>query len=293
MSIPAGQLTLASNPSPTYQLHPVVVFSILDHYKRRHPNQQRVIGTLVGERVSADVVSIKASFPVPHQEDESNMAVDMDYHHSMLQLHKQAAPRDVVVGWYSTGDAPTYVSSLMHQVYRTQVPAPHQPLLLMVDVNVSHLAMPVKAFEESQIAVNGQPALALFTAVQLVMHAYDEERIGVLALIDGEPDDHKRLDAPATILTESEQLYRAVGRLMDAIQVCHAYVQAVREGKIEGDAELATAIHAALNVIPTVDPASFQTLFASHVQDLLMIVYLAGLTKTQLLMADQVNALLQ
>ena len=293
MSVPKGHLTLASSPSPSYHLHPVVVFSILDHYKRRHPNQSRVIGTLLGERLSSTSVSIKSAFPVPHQEDDNQVAVDMDYHHNMLALHKQASPRDVVVGWYSTGDALTYVSSLMHQVYRTQVAAPHQPLLLMVDVNVQHLNMSVKAYEETQIAVNNIPVLAQFSSVALHMSAYDEERVGVEALIEGIPDDHHRLDAPATILSETEALHRAVLRLLEAISICHGYVQAVREGKIEGDPELATAIHAALNLVPTVDAASFMTLFNGHVQDLLMILYLAGLTKTQLVVADKVNALLQ
>ena len=70
-------------------------------------------------------------------------------------------------------------------------------------------------------------------------------------------------------------------------------MSAVREGKIVGDPELAIAIHQALNVIPTVDSGSFQSLFNGHMQDLLMILYLAGLTKTQLVMADKVNTLLQ
>ena len=293
MSVPKGHLTLASSPSPSYHLHPVVVFSILDHYKRRHPNQSRVIGTLLGERLSASSVSIKSAFPVPHQEDDNTVAVDMDYHHNMLALHKQASPRDVVVGWYSTGDALTYVSSLMHQVYRTQVAPPAQPLLVLVDVNVQHLNMSVKAYEETQIHVNGAPVLAAFSAVSLSMSPYDEERVGVDALIQGIPDDHARLDAPATILSDTESMHRAVLRLLEAISVCHAYVHAVREGRIDGDPELATAIHAALNVVPTVDSASFMQLFNGHVQDLLMILYLAGLTKTQLVMADKVNALLQ
>lgn len=57
----------------SYKLHPVVVLSILDHYKRRPNNVTRVIGTLLGEK-KGDVIYIKNSFPVPHQEDQQQVA---------------------------------------------------------------------------------------------------------------------------------------------------------------------------------------------------------------------------
>lgn len=49
------------------QVHPMVLFSVLDHYLRRPENQKRVIGTLLGT-VTANVVEITNSFAVPHLE---------------------------------------------------------------------------------------------------------------------------------------------------------------------------------------------------------------------------------
>src|SRR3954463_13235465 len=81
--------------------------------------------------------------------------VEIEYHHSMLALYKQVSPRDVVVGWYSTagsnesaaagGEAAKqgtpeqlqYITSLMHEVYRAQIPAgSSEPLHLEVDVSM-------------------------------------------------------------------------------------------------------------------------------------------------------------
>lgn len=52
---------------PAPQVHPLVLFSVLDHYLRRPENQKRVIGTLLGT-VSANVVEVTNSFAVPHLE---------------------------------------------------------------------------------------------------------------------------------------------------------------------------------------------------------------------------------
>ncbi len=53
------------------KVHPVVIFSILDHFVRRNDeSQQRVIGSLLGTNIDG-VVEITNCFPVPHTEDES------------------------------------------------------------------------------------------------------------------------------------------------------------------------------------------------------------------------------
>lgn len=52
------------------RVHPVVVFSILDHYVRRNnENDNRVIGTLLGSNIDG-IIEIKNCFPVPHVEGE-------------------------------------------------------------------------------------------------------------------------------------------------------------------------------------------------------------------------------
>jgi hypothetical protein len=56
-----------SSPSLTCKIHPVVIFTILDHYVRRQESQERVIGTLLGVETDG-VIEIRNCFPVPHSE---------------------------------------------------------------------------------------------------------------------------------------------------------------------------------------------------------------------------------
>jgi hypothetical protein len=50
------------------KVHPVVIFSILDHYIRRNEGY-RVIGTLTGN-MNDGIIEIKNCYPVPHTEGE-------------------------------------------------------------------------------------------------------------------------------------------------------------------------------------------------------------------------------
>jgi len=75
------------------------LFSILDHYLRRADKQDRVIGTLLGVRNEGEI-EVRSSFAVLHSETEEQVAVDMDYHRSMYELHHRVNPKEVIVGWY-------------------------------------------------------------------------------------------------------------------------------------------------------------------------------------------------
>jgi hypothetical protein len=81
-------------------VHPVVLFSILDHHSRREEDQDRVIGTLLGYEENG-VVFIRNSFPVPHSEGE-DVAVKRDYHRNMFELHQKANFREEIVGWLAS-----------------------------------------------------------------------------------------------------------------------------------------------------------------------------------------------
>ena len=85
-------------------IHPVALFSILDHYLRRKDDQDRVIGTLLGVRSSgggneAETVEVRSSFAVLHSETSEQVAVDMEYHRTMYELHHKVNPKEVIVGW--------------------------------------------------------------------------------------------------------------------------------------------------------------------------------------------------
>ena len=84
----------------------MALFSILDHYLRRKDDQDRVIGTLLGVRSTGGVggpegetVEVRSSFAVLHSETSEQVAVDMEYHRTMYELHHKVNPKEVIVGW--------------------------------------------------------------------------------------------------------------------------------------------------------------------------------------------------
>jgi translation initiation factor 3 subunit F len=76
----------------------VALFSILDHYLRRKDEQERVIGTLLGTRTETEV-EVRNCFAVLHSETSERVAVDMEYHRTMFELHQKVNPKEVIVGW--------------------------------------------------------------------------------------------------------------------------------------------------------------------------------------------------
>ena len=135
-----------SRRTPTnVTIHPVALFSILDHYLRRTDAQDRVIGTLLGKRSETEV-EVRSSFAVLHSETSEQVAVDMEYHRTMFELHHKVNPKEVIVGWwvfffpsvvrilysdevfrYSTGSDLNTYSALIQNFY-SQETAPHQAI---------------------------------------------------------------------------------------------------------------------------------------------------------------------
>jgi translation initiation factor 3 subunit F len=46
-----------------------------------------------------------------------------------------------------------------------------------------------------------------------------------------------------------------------------------------------------VSVVPKIDSTAFEKMFNSHLQDLLMVVYLANMTRTQLSVAERLQLL--
>ena len=103
--------TLLRRTPTSITIHPVSLFSILDHYLRRTDAQDRVIGTLLGIHTDNEV-EVRSSFAVLHSETDEQVAVDTDYHQTMYELHHKVNPKEVIVGWLVY----YYVSTAFHEL---------------------------------------------------------------------------------------------------------------------------------------------------------------------------------
>lgn len=65
----------------------------------------------------------------------------------------------------------------------------------------------------------------------------------------------------------------------------------MQSGKAKGSPQLCKLLMDVLASIPRFDSASFEKAFADHLQDVLMVVHLSNLTRTQLAIAERLQFL--
>jgi hypothetical protein len=91
---------------------------------RRAETQTRVIGTLLGHVNPDGSVEVKNAYAVPHNEQNGQVFVDVEFHRAMADLAKKVNPAEVVVGWYSTGNGVVPTDALIHEFYNHECKNP-------------------------------------------------------------------------------------------------------------------------------------------------------------------------
>lgn len=57
-----------------------------------------MLGTLLGTRTETEV-EVHSAFAVLHSETSEQVAVDMENHRAMYELHHKVHPKEIIVGW--------------------------------------------------------------------------------------------------------------------------------------------------------------------------------------------------
>ncbi|KAJ1564054.1 hypothetical protein HK405_015961 [Cladochytrium tenue] len=126
----------------------------------------------------------------------------------------------------------------------------------------------------------------MFLQVPCEVKLADGER-GGLDIISSETPE----EGGAPLLTDMDSLERSVLAVQEMLDGVAAYVAAVQNGEIEPNNAIGRFLMDTVESIPRIDPAAFEKMFNSHLQDLLMVVYLANLTRTQLSIAQRLHSL--
>ncbi|KAH8552735.1 maintenance of mitochondrial structure and function-domain-containing protein [Umbelopsis sp. PMI_123] len=274
----------------TCVINPVVLFSILDHYLRRNEGQERVIGTLLGVRSDDGTeVEIRNCFNVPHQENDSEVAVDMEHHRAMFELHQRVNPKEVIVGWYATGSQLNSYSALIQDFYSSEV-APFQAVHLTMDTDLAvkgTQSMGLQTHISAPVGVSAKSGNCMFLPVPCEVRYFDAERSGLEILATAKNSDERT----ASLLSDMDHLEIAITKVQEMLERVSQYVQQVLNGKEPANNAIGRYIMDSVSVVPKVDATSFEKMFNSHLQDLLMVVYLANMTRTQLSVAERLNTL--
>jgi translation initiation factor 3 subunit F len=284
----ASSLFLNTPTSSKTKLHPVVLFSILDHYMRRPEGQTRVIGTLMGYKNPNGEVEIRNCFPVPHTETDEQVAVDMDFHKLSFELHRKVYAKEIIVGWYATGSSITEHSMLIHDFYGQEINSQGtklQPIHLVVDTLLAGDSLSVKPYVSSILEIDGKTVGTQFQPVPLEMQTLEAEKIGLDLLHRGQA----RPDGITRMVSDLDNLELSIQKLYRLLESVSEYVENVQAGRTEPDTKIGRFLMDGITSVPQISMGDFDKMFDGALKDLLMVVYLSNLTRTQLALSEKLE----
>ncbi|KAI0012243.1 hypothetical protein F4779DRAFT_568933 [Xylariaceae sp. FL0662B] len=278
-----------SNIAPlSVNIQPQAILSILDHAVRRDisttPNtdSSRVIGALVGNRSEdGSEASVSSAFAIPHTENEDQVEVDVEYQKNMLSLHLKAHPRETLLGWYTTSHELNSFSALIQNFFASPETGtfPHPAVHLTVSTEPG-AGVRLRAYISAPVAVNAERASesCLFIQVPHRLPYNDAER-SALDLIASARDAESRA---APVISDVEGLARSLESTVDLLDRVSDFVGAIIDEEREPNNALGQYLMGALSLAPKVDAAAIESDFNNHIQDVLMVSYLANSIRTQI-----------
>eukprot|EP01133_Synstelium_polycarpum_P010901 gene10901-12706_t len=272
----------------TVKVHPVVIFNILDHYIRRNEGQDRVIGTLLGFN-NEGVIEIRNCFPVVHSEGDQ-IAVEMEFHRKMLDLHLKSSPREPIVGWYATGSDINENSVIINNFYREEMNG--TPIHLTVDTGLTNDTMGIHAYHAHSLSDQSDASLgSYFTPLPMEILTFEAENAGLDSLIPTVAKDQQLEDplSSTSLLSELESLQGSLFKLEKMLDSVYDYISAVERGDIQGDARIGRFLAKTIQSLPKSNTQVMDKVINNSVKDLLMIVYISSLTRSQLAVAEKVR----
>ncbi|KAF7720061.1 Eukaryotic translation initiation factor 3 subunit F [Penicillium ucsense] len=287
---PLGPVSVGTAPTTAplnVVIQPQAIFSILDHSLRRNADQERVIGTLLGTRSEdGGEVEVRSAFAVGHSEAEDQVEVDMEYHKQMLALHLKANPREVLVGWYATSSELNTFSALIQNFYSGQGDGtwPHPAVHLTVSTEAGK-DLETRAYISAPVGVTAERAAdsAAFIPVPYELRYGEADKSGLEAIANAKDSE----DRSTTVMSDVEALERAIEEVLGMIDRVSRYVESVIDEEAPASTAMGQFLLNALALAPKVEPADIERDFNNHIQDVLVVSYLANTIRTQMELSNR------
>jgi len=263
------------------KVHPVVLLQIADSYERRSQENHRVIGTLVGS-VDKQSVEVTNCFCIPHKEYEERVEADIVYAQEMYELNRKVAPHETLVGWFATGNEITSHSALIHDYYARET---KDPIHMTLDTTLVSGRVTMKAYVFVPLGVPGATSGSMFTPVQVELVAAEPEIAGLDLLYKTKYSKVRTVEP----MPELSKVSEAAGKMQVMLDAVIQYVEAVLDGTQEPDNSVGRALNDLMLSVPKMEADQFDVMLNSNLKDLLMVVYLSQMTKTQLQLNEKLS----
>ncbi|ORX77709.1 hypothetical protein BCR32DRAFT_282931, partial [Anaeromyces robustus] len=91
------------------------------------------------------------------------------------------------------------------------------------------------------------------------------------------------------ILSDMDNLEKSILQIQSMLDRVSKYVKEVVNGEREGNNVIGRYLLDTMSFIPNINATDFEKMFNKHLQDLLVVVYLANLTRSQLAIAEKLQ----
>lgn len=262
--------------SITVVLHPLVIMNISDHYTRIKAQEEiipKVFGAILGKQ-NGRHLELFNSFELQHTESATgNVEIEMNYFRDKEEQFRQVFKDIDFLGWYTVGSSTATEKDIL--IHRQLTAVNESALLLKLDPFSKTANLPITIYE-SMIDINDDQPRMLFIEVAYTLVTEEAERIGVdhVARLSsaGSPD--------VSQVSEHIQMQKsAVKMLHSRIEIILEYVKAVKEGKLPMNEEIMRSCMSLCQRLPVLSTQKFQENFFDQCNDVLLMSYLAGITK--------------
>ncbi|XP_023018227.1 eukaryotic translation initiation factor 3 subunit f1 [Leptinotarsa decemlineata] len=268
------------------RVHPVVLFQIVDAYERRNADSHRVIGTLLGT-ADKGVIEVTNCFCVPHKEYDDQVEAELTYAMDVYELNRRVNSSEAIVGWWATGHEVTNHSSVIHEYYSRECT---DPVHLTVDTSLQGGRMGLKAYVCASLGVPNSKQGCMFTSIPVDVTCYDPEVFGLQLCQKtmGTGSGRPRNVNPMLDLTQVAEAGSKMTALLDQVL---GYVEDVLANRVLPNNAVGRSLLDLVNSVPHMSNEQFSEMFNSNVKDLLMVVTLSQLIKTQLQLNEKLTLL--
>ncbi|XP_066140131.1 eukaryotic translation initiation factor 3 subunit F-1 [Euwallacea fornicatus] len=267
------------------KVHPVVLYQIVDAYERRNADSYRVIGTLLGTS-DKGIVEVTNCFCVPHKEYDDQVEAELSYAMDVYDLNRRVNSSEAIVGWWATGHEVTNHSSVIHEYYSREC---INPVHLTVDTSLQGGRMGLKAYICVNFGVPNGKQGCMFTPISVEIQCYDPEVFGIqLCQKAIGPSGRAWKINPAMDLQQVAEAGSKMGSLLDQVL---SYVEDVLADRVPANNEVGRKLLHLVNSVPHMTSEQFSEMFNSNVKDLLMVITLSQLIKTQLQLNEKLTLL--
>lgn len=268
------------------KLHALVVLNVSDHATRTTAQlgtRTEVFGALFGTQKGREV-EIMNSFELLCSVEDGVCTIDREYMEQKSAQFKEVFKTLDLLGWYTTAPA---LSPAHHHVQRQIMAFTEMPLAMVLNPTPSAGSELPIAIYESVVEVVGSEQQLHFKPLAFDIATEEAERIGVEHVAQMLSSGLSATTSEATAHLTGQ--YNAIAMLHTRLVKLLAYLKDVEQGTVPPHHATLRAIRGLLSRLPVVDSPHFAAETMRETNDVLLMSYLAALTKSCSSMNDVIE----